>query len=60
MDPTAIIRAEAQRFADVAAGVVVEFVATDVDRRWLVEVGRSTEGSRAVGMDAWWRGGNFG
>lgn len=27
---------------------VVEFVASDIDRRWLVEAGRSTEGPRAV------------
>jgi uncharacterized protein (TIGR03083 family) len=27
---------------------VVEFVGSDVDRRWLVEVGQSTEGPRAV------------
>jgi uncharacterized protein (TIGR03083 family) len=30
------------------AAAVVEFVATDVDRRWLVEVGRSEIGPRAV------------
>lgn len=27
---------------------VVEFVATDIDRRWLVEVGESTQGPRAL------------
>jgi len=35
--------------ANFEAGAVVEFVATDVDRRWLVEVGQTTVGSpRAV------------
>jgi uncharacterized protein (TIGR03083 family) len=38
--------------ATYQAGAVVEFVATDVDRQWLVEVGRSTEGPRAVRASA--------
>jgi hypothetical protein len=38
--------------ATCQAGAVVEFVATDVDRRWLVEVGRSTEGPLAVWASA--------
>lgn len=32
--------------ASYDAGAVVEFVATDIDRRWLVEVGQTTVGSR--------------
>jgi hypothetical protein len=38
--------------ATYQAGAVVEFVATDADRQWLVEVGRSTEGPRAVRASA--------
>jgi hypothetical protein len=34
--------------AGYQARAVVEFTATDVDRRWLVEVGQSTYGPRAV------------
>jgi hypothetical protein len=34
--------------AGYQARAVVEFVATDIDRRWLVEVGQSTVGPRAV------------
>jgi uncharacterized protein (TIGR03083 family) len=38
--------------ATYQAGAVVEFVAADVDRQWLVEVGRSTGGPRAVRASA--------
>jgi uncharacterized protein (TIGR03083 family) len=34
--------------AGYQARAVVDFVATDIDRRWLVEVGQSNEGPRAV------------
>jgi hypothetical protein len=34
--------------AGYQACAVVEFVATDIERRWLVEVGQSTVGPRAV------------